>query len=288
MLLGQVVREGLEFVAERHGHGVLQLGAAHLEDILEFVALGVEGLLQSVDALDEVIQRGVDAEAEAGGVCIVRGLGHVDVIVGVDDVVAALLLAEVLEREVCHNLVRVHVERGARAALEDVERELVHAAALFKDLVAGPDDGLGLLLRQDVEAAVGHRGGLLHLHHAADEVRDGVDGDVGNLEVLHGAQRVDAVVRVSRNFHVAEQVGLGAGFLRGGLLRRLFFLGGLRSRGLRVGLLGRVGGRSFDVRGGHFGLVRRGLCGLLGGFSHFWSTTPSTRGWVSVLQPPPS
>ena len=94
MFFGQVVGECVEFVAEGHGDRVLELGAAHFEDVDEFVGFAdefvgfaVECVLQFVDSFDESLHAGVDAEPEAGGVGVVGGLGHVDVIVGVDDVI---------------------------------------------------------------------------------------------------------------------------------------------------------------------------------------------------------
>ena len=87
LFFGQVVGECVEFVAEGHGDCVLELGAAHFEDVDEFVGFAVECVLQFVDSFDESLHAGVDAEPEAGGVGVVGRLGHVDVIVGVDDVV---------------------------------------------------------------------------------------------------------------------------------------------------------------------------------------------------------
>ena len=164
----------------------------------------------------------MQTQAEAGRVSIVGGLGHVHIIIRVDDVIGALLLTEVLQREVGNNLVGVHIQRGTSATLENVQRELIHAAALFQDLVAGPDDGFSLLLRQYVQAAVCHGGRLLDLDHSANEVRDGVDGHVRNLEILHGAYGVHTVVSVSGNFQRAKKVGLGASLLAG-VLRCLLF-----------------------------------------------------------------
>ncbi len=51
---------------------------------------------------------------------------------------------DVVAREARHHLVRVHVRRGARAGLEDVDRELVVRLAGC-DPVAGGGDPLGLV-----------------------------------------------------------------------------------------------------------------------------------------------
>ena len=45
-----VVWKRVELLAERHRHGVLQLGAAHLQDVVEFDRLGLEGVGEFVAA----------------------------------------------------------------------------------------------------------------------------------------------------------------------------------------------------------------------------------------------
>ena len=125
-----------------------------------------------------------------------------------------------LKGQVGNDLIGVHVQRGAGTTLEYIERELVHAATLIQDLVTGPHDGLCLLLWQHVQATVGHRGSLFDLHHAADEVRNGVNGHVGNLEVIHRADGVDTKVSISGNFQVTDQIG----FRTSVFARRLWLL----------------------------------------------------------------
>ena len=81
---------------------------------------------------------------------VVRRLPHVDVVVRV----------HVLAGERGDHLVRVHVRRGARAGLEDVDRELVVELAA-RDPVAGRGDPLGLLGVEQPELGVdARRGGL--------------------------------------------------------------------------------------------------------------------------------
>ena len=206
LFLGEVGAEGGEFLAQGHRDGVLKLGAAHLDDVGELVALRTQRLLQLVELLQQPLHGVVHAEAESGRVRVISGLRHVDVVVRVDHRVVALVAADQFEREVGHHFVGVHVQRCARAALEDVDRELVHAHALVQDLVAGRDDGLGLVLGQGVQAAVSHRGGFLHLHHAANELRHVVDGASGDLEIVLGALGVDAVVDVGGDLGGAEEV----------------------------------------------------------------------------------
>ena len=46
-------KEGVEFLAERHRHRVLQLGAADLENVAEFDGLGLEGVGEFVERFDQ-------------------------------------------------------------------------------------------------------------------------------------------------------------------------------------------------------------------------------------------
>ena len=204
--LVEVHGEATELLAQRHGHGVLELGAAHLEDLAELLGLVVAGLPQRDERRFEPLERVPQGDAEARRVGVVGRLGPVDVVVGADDVVRALGMPEPLEREVGHHLVGVHVDRGAGAALVHAGRELVHAAPVDEDLVARPDDRVRHRLVQDAHLEVGQGGGLLHHDHAAHEVGDVADGGGCDGEVLDGSDRVDAVVRVRRDLLGAEQV----------------------------------------------------------------------------------
>ena len=207
MLLRQVVSEGVECLAQRHGHRVLQLGAAHGDDVVELVALFVERVFEFVELHEQSLQRDVDGQPEARRVGVVGGLALVDVVVGVDDVVAPLGEAEVLEGEVGDDLVGVHVDAGARTALEQVGGELIEAAVIDQDLVARPNDRVGDVGGDGVDSPVGDGRRLLHHDHAADELGDVVDGGARDGEILDGAHCVHAVVGVRRYFPVAEEVG---------------------------------------------------------------------------------
>ena len=152
---------------------------------------------------DEFNERSIDPETETCGIGVVGGLAHVDVVVGVDDAVVAFGFAEVFECKVSDDLVGVHVEAGAGSALEDVNGELIHATSFVQDLVAGPDNGFAFFGGQGVQSTVGQCRCFFDLNHAADEFGNVVNGGSGNVEVVDGAQGVDAVVSVVGYFHGA-------------------------------------------------------------------------------------
>ena len=85
---------------------------------------------------------------------IVRGLPHVDVVVGVD----RLLLVEAiaaghLDGAVTDDLVGVHIGRGARAGLVDVDGELIVPLS-GRHLPRSLLNGVGHLLVDDLEPGV--------------------------------------------------------------------------------------------------------------------------------------
>jgi len=207
-LLADVHGEPRELLAEAHRHGVLELRATHLEDVGELGRLLVERALEPQDLLLQPLNELVHREAEPRGVGVVGRLRAVDVVVRVDDVVAALLEPGELEREVGHDLVGVHVDARARAALEHVHRELVEAPAVVEDRVARGDDRVRDVALDRAQLAVRERRRLLDHHHAADHLGDVADRRPRDAEVLHGPDGVDPVVRVRRDLEGSQQVFL--------------------------------------------------------------------------------
>src|SRR5260370_231256 len=73
---------------------------------------------------------------------VVRGLAHVDVIVGMDRALRAQLAAQQLVGAIGDHFVDVHVGLGAGAGLPDHEREMIVELALAH-LAGDPGDGAG-------------------------------------------------------------------------------------------------------------------------------------------------
>src|SRR3972149_665709 len=105
-----------ELLPERHGHSVHPVRAAGLDDVVELHGPGGERGRQALERGQQVVCRLVQrGEMHGRREDVVRGLPHVHVVVRVD----------ALAGEGGDHLVRVHVRGGARAGLEDVDRELV-------------------------------------------------------------------------------------------------------------------------------------------------------------------
>ena len=128
-------RVAAELLSQRHGHGVHEMRAARLDDVVELLRLALERGRQRGERGQQVVRRLIErGEVNRGREDVVRRLAHVHVVVGVD----------VVPRQRGDHLVGVHVRRRARARLEDVDRELVVELATG-DAVGGGGDALGLV-----------------------------------------------------------------------------------------------------------------------------------------------
>lgn len=140
--LGDVARE---LLTKSQRSGILQVSAADLDDLLELLLLGLESVLEGNEGRKERLLKVEDGgDVHDGGEGVVGGGAHVDVVVGVDGLLAAHGAAEDLDGAVGDDLVGVHVGLGAGAGLPDDEREVVDELERG-NLLGGLDDGLAQL-----------------------------------------------------------------------------------------------------------------------------------------------
>lgn len=115
-----------ELLTESQGCGILQVGAANLDELLPLLALLLESVTQAGEGRQERLLEVEDGgDVHDGGEGVVGGSGHVDVVVGVDRLLGAHGAAEDLNGAVRDDLVGVHVGLGAGAGLPDNEGEVV-------------------------------------------------------------------------------------------------------------------------------------------------------------------
>jgi hypothetical protein len=146
--------------------------------------------------------------AEGGGHRIIGGLAVVAVVDRVNQLILAAGMAHQLQRTVGDNLVHIHVEGGARPALERVNRKLIEQSAagnLFCSRLKGPTD----FGRNQAQVGVGP--GRCHLHIGQGPNPVGMDGTPCHSEVLGGAQGMNAPVDALRHFPHTQGVMLGSG-----------------------------------------------------------------------------
>ena len=208
----QVVGKGVEFLAGGHRNGVLQLRAAHLDDVLELHALGAEGVDQVLQGLLQVAVHPEEGIAEGGGIGVVGALGAVHVVIGRAILVFAFFVAHQLQGAVGDDLVGVHIHRSAGAALHHIHRELVPQLA-GHNLLAGRHDGVADLLGHHAQFRVGGGRSHLYIGHRDDVLRIVVHMRGGNLVVVDGALGLYAVIGIGRNLEFADQVALDPEFL---------------------------------------------------------------------------
>ena len=203
------VRERTEFLAEGHGHRVLQLCAAHLQVGGEFLALEEESANQRAHRLLQLFDARVHRELDCRWINVVGGLAEVDVGVGADDVVLAALVAHELESTVGDYFIGVHVRGGSRATLEHVHPEvLVMTSGAY--LAAGGDDRVrdGRLEKAEVPVCFG--GGFLHGGDRGQKRRELAKLNAADGKILHRAQCLYAVQRIGGDVTFAEEIVLAS------------------------------------------------------------------------------
>ncbi len=149
---------------------------------------------------------------------VVGGLRHVDVVVGMNRVLAAQLAAGQLDCPVRDHFVGVHVALRAAAGLPDPQRE-VGIEFAFDHLVRGLDDQLGPVARENPEVAVDLGGGLLEQAHRADHGAGHLV--VAMREISQRALGLRAPIGVGRHLDRAHAVGLDP-FGLGGIFTCVF------------------------------------------------------------------
>ena len=157
--------------------------------------------------LDDV---GVERDVDRGRVDVVGALAQVDVLQRVQVLVLAAGVTQVLQRAVGDDLVGVHVRRGARAALDHVDDELLVQRAL-PDLLAAAMIASALSASSAPMSRLAMAAACFTAASAPMKIRVDRQSDPGDREVVDRSGGVHAVVGVGGNVEVAEQVVLGAG-----------------------------------------------------------------------------
>ena len=189
--------------------------AADFHYIGELAGLGVDGLLHALDRGD---QRAMDAlgggNVHGRGESIVRGLRHVDVIVGMDRVFRAEHAAGQLDGAVGDHFVGVHVGLRAAAGLPDAQGELIVEFA-GDHVVSRLGDQARLFRRELAKLLIDQGRGLFQNAESTDQL--GGHGVAADIEMHKRAGGLRAPIDVRGHFNLAHAVGFDAGglFCRG-------------------------------------------------------------------------
>src|SRR5579883_286422 len=137
---------------------------------------------------------------------IVRGLAEVDVVVGVY-LARTTRTAEQFAGAVSDHLVGVHVGRGARTRLKNIDHELVIKLAI-NHFLRGLHDSLRNLGINQAEVRIDLGGGLFDLSQGADELTR--EAKIADRKIQHGALRTRAIICVSGNAHLSHRIAFDA------------------------------------------------------------------------------
>jgi hypothetical protein len=199
-------RPAADDLAEGDRGGVLEMGPPQHHHVGVGAGLrperGVERLDRRDDRALDLLDRGdVHDRRER----VVRGLRAVDIVVRVDRRLAAPTGARQLVRPPGDDLVGVHVRLGARAGLEDDQRELGVEASV-DDLAGRPLDEPGLVGRELAELEVRPRRAQLEDPERTDDRPAPGEPADADPEVLDRALGLGAPVAVGRDADLPEGV----------------------------------------------------------------------------------
>ena len=219
-----------ELLTKGQGCCILQMRPSNLDDVFKLFSFRFERLMElferGKEGISNLHDRG-DVHGSREGV--VRGLGHVDVVVRMNRLFRAELPAENLNGAVRDHFVHVHVGLRARASLEDDQREVVvqlasndlerkESARLMPSresithLISSLADCISNLLVQAV-CLVDGSSRLLEHTESFNQRSGHAFLRAANVKVLQRSLRLRAPVLVGGHFQVAESVSFGAEFL---------------------------------------------------------------------------
>ena len=159
------------------------MSAADLDDVLPFVGLVRDGIVQLSDSRHETpLHPDGRRHVHGRGKRVIRGLRHVDVVVRMNRPLAAKRRAGELAATVRDDLVDVHVELSAAAGHPYMQRE--HVVMLpSEDLITHPNDEAVLLIVETPFVVVYIGGSLLQGRIRRDHLaRDQIGSDAEMLK----------------------------------------------------------------------------------------------------------
>ena len=180
-----------DFLAETDRNGILQMRTADLQHIMVLLLETLHRRDQRVDRRDELrVNREHRGHVHRCREGVVRGLGHIDMIVRMD-----LQLRMIMHRDMCDDLVHIHVRLRAGAGLPYFQRELLRVLTVA-DIATGVGDGLCLRLRKLAEGVVrGRRRGLQGRKGVNHLARDRLRADAEILQRTLGLRAPEMLCR---------------------------------------------------------------------------------------------
>ncbi len=158
---------GAKLLTQAHRYGILQMGAAGFNHIIKLDGFGLQGSAQILQHSQQFIQPPKAAQPQCGGNHIVGGLRHVDVVIGMDSVLAQLPTQD-LSGPVGDDFVDIHIVTGAGARLEGIHDKLIIPFAI-DHFLGSFQDGVGAFYIQQAQVQVDLCSSALDHRHGPDE-----------------------------------------------------------------------------------------------------------------------
>ena len=207
------MRIAAKFLAQRQRCGVLRMGPADLDDVLELLRLRRQRRLQLAQTRQQRVPRHhADPHMHGRRESVIRGLAHVAMVIGVYGGLRAHLTTQNLNRPVRDHFVGVHVGLCARARLPNHQREVVVKLAV-NHFLCGLLNRRGQGRVQIPELQV-HRGAGLLDHTQGTHDRHRLLFPA-NGEVHDRALRLRPPIFICRDLQRAKAVGFGTGIGHG-------------------------------------------------------------------------
>ena len=197
-----------KLLAKPHGYGILKVRAARLNHIIKLARFGLQGIGEIVNSGEQIRQPPETAEADGGGNGVVGGLGHVDVVVGVDRLFGIVEgKAKDLIGAVGDHLVQIHIVRRTRPGLERINDKLA-LPSTGKHLVGGLDDRRRQGGVEQAQITVDLGGSPLHGSLRPHKSRVGFE--TAHRKIEHGPLGLCAVKGFGGHLHLTERIFLNA------------------------------------------------------------------------------
>ena len=196
-----------DFLAELNGGSILQMGASALNDALVLLLQTEEGSDQHLGCGDQLVfQRDHGRDVHSGGEGVVGGLAHVDVIIGMQQLLACDLIAAVGDDFVC-----VHIGLGTGAGLPNNQREVIVERTGDNLIASGRNGGelfLGHLL--GLQSVVSQSGRFFKNAERASDLAGHDLNTNTDLKILVAALCLRRPVPIGRDLHFSHGVVFNA------------------------------------------------------------------------------
>ena len=163
----------------------------------------MEGFLQTFQFIQKAGQQDQDGQLAGAGYHVIGGLGHVHMVIGMDQGIVPFCAAQDLDCPVGNHLVGIHIGGGPGPALDGVHNELPVKLPPY-DFITCSHNGIPHALIQHMGRHIGKRRRLLDPGQVPDKLP--VERPSRNMEIILCPQRLNPVIRLHRHLHCSDGI----------------------------------------------------------------------------------